>query len=138
MDGWVGGWVGGRPHTRTVFVQDRGEDRDDVLFHLGQHFFVVFGGLGGWVGWMEENEAVRMSYCELGVGWVGGGGRCLVPYGRALPCGLWWPGGEVGGWVGEWVGDRKEEEEQAVRTSYCELGEGGLDRGGGGGSNELL
>ena len=23
-------------------------------------------------GWVEENEAVRMSYCELGVGWVGG------------------------------------------------------------------
>ena len=23
------------------------------------------GGLGGWVGWIEENEAVRMSYCKL-------------------------------------------------------------------------
>ena len=34
--------------------------------------------MGGWVGWnrkVEENETVRMSYCELGVwvgGWVGG------------------------------------------------------------------
>ena len=32
--------------------------------------------VGGWVGGlgvyrkMEENGAVRMSYCELGVGWV--------------------------------------------------------------------
>ena len=35
--------------------------------------------MGGWVGWMEENEAVGMSYCELGLGkWVDG----------------------VGGWVG--------------------------------------
>ena len=36
---------------------------------------------------------------------------------------LWW----VGGWVGEFLfllcmGDRKVEEEQAVRMSYCELG----------------
>ena len=32
------------------------------------------GGLmGGWVGWMEEEKAVRMSNCELGLsGWVGG------------------------------------------------------------------
>ena len=35
----------------------------------------LFGWVGGWVGWVEENEAVRMSYCELGIwvgGWVGG------------------------------------------------------------------
>ena len=24
------------------------------------------------MGWVEEKEAVRMSYCELGVGWVDG------------------------------------------------------------------
>ena len=31
------------------------------------------GEVGGWVGWVEEDEAVRMSYCEVGVGrWVGG------------------------------------------------------------------
>ena len=28
--------------------------------------------VGGWVGWIEENEAVGMSYCKLGVRWVGG------------------------------------------------------------------
>ena len=31
--------------------------------------------VGGWVGWVEEEEAVRMSYCELGVGGLGGGGE---------------------------------------------------------------
>ena len=44
--------------------------------------------MGGWVGdrKVEEDEAVRMSYCEIGVGgWVDG-----------------WE--EVGGWVGGWVG----------------------------------
>ena len=35
--------------------------------------FVWIGWVGGWVGcgWMEE-EAFGMSYCELGVKWVGG------------------------------------------------------------------
>ena len=30
--------------------------------------------MGGWVGWVEGNEAVRTRYCELGFwgGWVGG------------------------------------------------------------------
>ena len=43
-------------------------------------------------GKVEEKEAVRMSYCELG-GWVGG-------------------------WIGlDWV-----EEEEAVGMSYCKLG----------------
>ena len=41
-----------------------------------------------WARKVEENEAVGMGYCELGVG-VGG-----------------WVGwvGWVGGWVGRWVG----------------------------------
>ena len=44
--------------------------------------------MGGWV----EEEAVRMSYCELGVGWV-----------REKESGLdRWVG--LGGWVGGWVG----------------------------------
>ena len=37
-------------------------------------------------GKVEENEAVRMSYCKVWIGWVGG-----------------W-GGKEGGWVGGWVG----------------------------------
>ena len=38
--------------------------------------------VGGWVGgWVEESDAVRMRYCELGV-WVGGWG--------------WWVGGMYG------------------------------------------
>ena len=28
--------------------------------------------MGGWVGWIEENEAIRMGYCKEGFGWVGG------------------------------------------------------------------
>ena len=28
------------------------------------------GGVRGWVGWVEENEAVGMSYCRVGVEWV--------------------------------------------------------------------
>ena len=65
MGGWVGGWVGGLNR----------EERD-----------------GGWVGdrKIEEDEAVIMSYCELGGEWVGGGGG-----GR---------GGEVSGLVSGWVG----------------------------------
>ena len=33
----------------------------------------VGGWVGGWFGWIEEDEAVRMSYCTIGEGgWVGG------------------------------------------------------------------
>ena len=51
--------------------------------------------MGGWVGWVEEEKAVRMSCC----------GVCM--------------GGWVGGWVG-WV-----EEEKAVRMSCCGVCMGG-------------
>ena len=40
---------------------------------------------------MEENEAVRMSYCELGNGWVDGGERGDLNVLR-----------EIYGWVGGW------------------------------------
>ena len=83
--------------------------------------------MGGWVGgwvvcgwfeWIEENEAVRMSYCELGLGgWVGGwvGERwSLMREERARDqelkerwVGGWWVGGWfVGGWMdlGGWGG----------------------------------
>ena len=99
---WVGGWVGGLTSHKV---------RDDVLHDVGV-LAGVDGGLGhagvwvgldrncavgvvllrwvgGWVGWVEENEAVGMSYCKGGLGgvdWVGG------------------LGGWVGGWVGRWVG----------------------------------
>ena len=53
------------------------------------------GWVGGWVGdrKVEEDEAVRMNYCELGVGWVGGM-SCLSHEQEDR-----W----VGGWVGRWV-----------------------------------
>ena len=38
--------------------------------------------------WVEEKEAVRLSYCKLGGGWVGG---------RMSYWTVW-----VGGWVGGW------------------------------------
>ena len=67
--------------------------------------------MGGWVGWIEENEAVGMSYCELWVGgWVGGWvGKesiekalevCLTMHRRSGGI-LWrvaW-----NGWVGGWA-----------------------------------
>ena len=44
------------------------------------------------VGWVEEEKVVRMSYCKLKVGWVGGWtGEGTSYY-------------QVGGWVGGWVG----------------------------------
>ena len=55
----------------------------------------VGGWVGGWVGWGEENEAVRMSYCELGFGWVGA-------YIQMTEC----AGVNQVGWVSGWVGER--------------------------------
>ena len=48
------------------------------------------GWVGGWVDWVEEKEAVRMSYCVLGVGLIE-----LLDSARE--------GGWVGGWVGGWT-----------------------------------
>ena len=46
--------------------------------------------VGGWVGWVEEKEAVRMSCWTLEMGgWVGR-----------------WVNHSSGGWVGGWVGGR--------------------------------
>ena len=41
---------------------------------------------------IKEKEAVLMSYCELGVGWMGWM--------------QWVSGWDIGGWVGGWVTDR--------------------------------
>ena len=67
--------------------------------------------MGGWVGWVEEKEAVGMLYCELGVGWMGGwvGGWVTLRITEVLErIGFWgrgWSGSfRVGGWVGGWVG----------------------------------
>ena len=46
--------------------------------------------VGGWVGWVEENEAVRMSCC----GAIGGCGGWVCVGGRGERRGRW-----VGGWV---------------------------------------
>ena len=70
MGGWVPelGWEGTRWIGRSGCLRGRKE--------------TACGLLGGWLSCvcvyrkMERNEAVRMSYCELGVGrWVGRGER---------------------------------------------------------------
>ena len=51
--------------------------------------------MGGWVGgWIEEKEAVRMGYCELG---------------------------GVGGWVGGWVDGRTEETVSEAKVSELDV-----------------
>ena len=68
-------------------VDDRGEEGGDVLdVREGGELRGVGGWVGGWVfEKVEENEAVRMSDCELGCGWVGGwvGGWFTLPVRRA-------------------------------------------------------
>ena len=52
-----------------------------------------------WVGrWVEEEKAVRMSYCMLGVGWVGEW-VSLLSLSLSL---LYSTVGGMGGWVGGW------------------------------------
>ena len=51
------------PHLFKQWMRERVERRRLETF---------FGWVGGWVGWVEENEVVRMSYCGLLLGWVGG------------------------------------------------------------------
>ena len=63
-------------------------DERFLLEEVGGWVGFVFTLVSGWVGdgKIEEDEAVRMSYCELGVGgWVGEVG---------------WVGRWVDGWVG--------------------------------------
>ena len=49
------------------------------------------GWVGGWVGWVEEEQAVRLRCWELGVGrWVGKEEEDFTST-------------SVGGWVGGWV-----------------------------------
>ena len=75
-----------------------GEDHPVVIQPSGW----VGGWMGGWFSWVEEDEAVGMSYCKLGVGWVGGWKIGAVNHPRAgedHPVDI--QPGEVGGWVGE-------------------------------------
>ena len=84
MGGWVGGDGPGRVSSEDVPVvfllevtKVTGMEKAWVDWVLGR----VGGWVGGWVGcrWVEEDETVRMSYCEGGFGWVGGwvGGTCV-------------------------------------------------------------
>ncbi len=77
--GWVGGWVDGW----DVPVKGRKLQRCHLVLHstmvgvggwLGRLAMItcLLFCVGGWVGgWVEEKEAVGMSYCMLKVGgWV--------------------------------------------------------------------
>ena len=120
--GWVGQWVGGwvgrwvvwptylrlssvgvSNHVRGIVQPPLGLLRllvgdlgggvfVPVLFVLFFYGKEVGGWVGGWVGWVEEKEAVGMSYCKLEVGWVSRGrAGGLNEYKRRM-----------GGWVGGW------------------------------------
>ena len=75
VGGWVGRWSGsiylytyvGFGESALALVHDveakgLGEEREGFV-RVGLE--KVGGWVGRWVGWMEESEAVRMSYCEL-------------------------------------------------------------------------
>ena len=81
---WVGGWVG---RTLGLCRGRRARSRKwrcSFLRGMAKPLMIepvwLSGWVGGWVGggltcgWIEEKEAVRMSYCELGVervhGWM--------------------------------------------------------------------
>ena len=82
VDGWVGGWVGERTYVdaedgakENALVGIAGGarslgDERFLLEEVGGWVGFVFTLVSGWVGdgKIEEDEAVRMSYCELGVG----------------------------------------------------------------------
>ena len=92
---WVGGWVGG--------------------WVIGGNELVEGGWVGGWVGdgKGEENEAVGMSYCELGVEWMDGRKR-------------------MGRWVGGWVGGFFTSLSRGWRTlSICLVSRKGMSSGTG-------
>ena len=92
MGRWVGGWARGffsyrlgwkeakrkrGRKERKVYleVMMRLEVKENSCSSAFTRMRLVGGWVGEWVGWVEEKEAVRMSYCELGVGWVGGEGE---------------------------------------------------------------
>ena len=65
LGGWVGGWERGSLKGR-IQLRRAPTTRTTSAWR---------SWVGGWVvdGKVEENEAVRMSYCGLGMGgWVGG------------------------------------------------------------------
>ena len=88
MGGWVGGWVvylpalprlavlnhGGEdnaPERLKGIAQGRGFGAEGEVAH--KELEALLREVGGWVGWVEDEQAVGMSYCGLGLGgWVGG------------------------------------------------------------------
>ena len=79
VDGWVGGWLTYPSilpcfpcsRRRSLAYSMEGLKWRRSMFRRRRVALIVSGG-GGWVGeWVEENEAVRMSYCGFGMGgWV--------------------------------------------------------------------
>ena len=76
--GWVGGWVGG---WMNRWMKERG-------WELIERWVV---------GWVEENEAVRMSCCEGG--WVGGWVGGFTCWGGGWRMGRGGGGQGEGGWL---------------------------------------
>ena len=125
---WVGGWVGrtllnaysnAKARCRPIEVAET----PAFLSWCMSIFPVEEGGwVGEWVGArkIEENEAVRMSCCGLGMGgWGGMGG---------------WVSGWVGGWVGGALTWHFNGDELFLATAACGDGwVGGWVGGGGGG-----
>ena len=70
----MGGWL--RPGARSLCLawidgerRAGGSDRSPLCGTI----CTVGRWVGGWVGWVEEKQALRMSYCGFLVGgWVGG------------------------------------------------------------------
>ena len=71
--GWVGGWERGGDVPAVVALVGKEESNRFLdgwggagVFSCGdQALWGGFGWVGGWVGWMEEDEAVGMRCCGL-------------------------------------------------------------------------
>ena len=88
----MGGWFTylGDCGEALVGGKARRLEGDPLVEFGGPHVEMHLWWVGGWVGWwlayrkVEENEAIRMSYCKLGMGgWVDGSGGWVG--GRDLP-----------------------------------------------------
>ena len=160
MDGWVGGWFtleGSLSWTlarrspavmiepgerRWATVPDSEALRGMIIFIASTYW------VGGWVGgWVEENEAVGMRCCELGMGgWVGRWvGRTYLDIGLTsldLRPIILQVAHDLTGHIGtelRRVVDSREEDGDTVQGCRRVGGwVGGVGRGERGGSNELL